>query len=87
MASLYADVGKTTEARQVLLQAMDVGGLEEPNEESWYVFGRIAEQFGVHDAATADYRRLKAPEAGDASPVSTYLLAQRRLKALRKREG
>jgi len=84
LASLYADVGKTTEARQVLLQAMDVGGLEEPNEESWYVFGRIAEQFRVHDAATADYRRLKAPEAGDASPVSTYLLAQRRLKALRE---
>jgi tetratricopeptide (TPR) repeat protein len=81
LASLYAEVGKTAEARQVLLQAMDVEGLEEPDEKSWYVFGRIAEQFGVCDAAAADYRKLKPPEADVASTTSTYLLAQRRLKA------
>jgi tetratricopeptide (TPR) repeat protein len=82
LASLYAEVGKTTEARQVLLQAMDVEGLEEPDEKSWYVFGRITEQFGVFDAAAAEYRKLKPPKEDIASPSSTYLLAQRRLKVL-----
>jgi len=82
LASLYAEVGKTTEARQVLLQAMDVEGLDEPDEKSWYVFGRIAEQFGICDAAAADYRKLKPPEADSTSATSTYVLAQRRLKAL-----
>lgn len=82
LASLYAEVGKTREARQVLLQAMDVKGVEEPEADHWYVCGRIAEQFGVREAAVADYRKLKPPDAADASPVATYLLAQARLKAL-----
>jgi tetratricopeptide (TPR) repeat protein len=87
LASLYAEAGKTTEARQVLLQAMDVKGVEEPEDEHWYVFGRIAEQFGVRQAAVTDYRKLKAPDPADASPTSTYVLAQARLKTLEETTG
>jgi len=38
LASIYAEVGKTAEARAVLLQAMDADGLSEPSSEYWYVF-------------------------------------------------
>src|SRR5208282_5117916 len=43
LACLYAEIGKTKEARELLLRAMDSGGFDEPNEPIWYGFGRIAE--------------------------------------------
>jgi tetratricopeptide (TPR) repeat protein/transglutaminase-like putative cysteine protease len=81
LAALYAEASKTTEARAVLLQAMQVAGLEEPNSDYWYVFGRIAEQFGESDAARAYYRKVTPPE-GLSALNSTYTLAQRRLAIL-----
>lgn len=81
LASLYAEVAKTSEARAVLLQAMDVQGLDEPDSESWYVFGRIAEQFGEKEAALFAYRKVEKPEK-EVHALSTYLLAQRRITAL-----
>jgi tetratricopeptide (TPR) repeat protein len=43
LACLYAETGKTKEAHDLLLRAMDDWNLDEPNDEVWYVLGRIAE--------------------------------------------
>jgi tetratricopeptide (TPR) repeat protein/transglutaminase-like putative cysteine protease len=82
LACLYAEVGKTKEAHDLLLRAMDIWNLDEPNDEVWYVLGRIAEQYGERDIAVADYRKLKKPTEPLAVPTSTWRLAQMRLTAM-----
>ena len=82
LACLYADTGKTKEAREVLLRSMDDLNLDEPNDDYWYAFGRIAEQYGERDIATADYKKLKVPKEPLAMATSSYVLAQARLKAM-----
>jgi hypothetical protein len=81
LACAYAETGRTAEARQTILRAMNAAGMEEPNDVSWYVFGRIAEQFALTDTARDYYRRLDKPKTDD--PTSTWALAQRRLAALK----
>ena len=82
LACLYADTGKTKEARDLLLRSMDDLNLDEPNDDYWYAFGRIAEQYGERGIAIADYRKLEKPKENLAVPTSTYTLAQTRLKAI-----
>jgi len=81
LSCLYAAQGKTTEAREVLLQAMAADNLAVPNSSSWYAFGAIYEQYGVLDAAIAAFKKVEKPD-GPMSPTDTYLLAQMHLKAL-----
>jgi hypothetical protein len=54
---IYAETGKTSEARETLLQAMDAGSLVQPKSNSWYGFGRIAEQYGEREVALTDYAK------------------------------
>ncbi len=82
LACLYAETGKTKEARDLLMHSMDELNLDEPNDDYWFAFGRIAEQYGERDAAIADYRKLQKPKEPMALPTSSYQLAQTRLKAL-----
>ncbi len=82
LSAVYAEQGQTTEAREVLLKSMDLHDLKEPDSVSWYVFGRIAEQFGVREAAIAYYRKVTPPGPEEQPATSTYSLAQRRLMAL-----
>ena len=82
LACLYAAQGKTTEARQLLLDAMTAGHEADPNSAVWFGFGSIYEQFGENDAAIAAYRKVTPPE-GPINPIDTYNLAQTRLKGLR----
>jgi tetratricopeptide (TPR) repeat protein len=85
LAALFAELEKTTEARTSLLEAMNTEGLEEPDSKSWYVFGRIAEQYGEPAAAAAAYRQVKPPKKQGISVAnSAYLLAKRRLEQLIK---
>jgi transglutaminase-like putative cysteine protease/tetratricopeptide (TPR) repeat protein len=81
LACLYAAQGKTTEAKQVLLQAMAAGNLSQPNSPAWFGFGAIYEQYGVTDAAIAAFRKVEKPER-TVSPTDTYVLAQAHLKEL-----
>ncbi len=75
LACLYAEVGKTKEARELLLRAMDSGGFDEPNEPIWYGFGRIAEDYGLSTVALSLYKKVgKTPDAD--LPTSTYNLAR-----------
>ncbi len=82
LASLYAELGMTTEAHQIILQAMGVAIQEEPSASTWYVFGRIAEQYGLKDVALSDYAKVDKPATEDGLPASTWALAQRRNRAL-----
>ncbi len=84
LGCIYAEVGKVKEAREVLIQAMDILNLDEPDENYWYAFGRIAEQYGERDAAIADYKRVPKPKNALEVPTSTYRLAQMRLQGLQK---
>ncbi|MGO9641952.1 MAG: hypothetical protein ACLP1Y_11685 [Candidatus Acidiferrales bacterium] len=83
LGCVYAEVGKTKEAREVLIQSMDLLNLDEPDENYWYAFGRIAEQYGERDAALANYARVTKPKTAVELPESTYQLAQIRLRSLR----
>jgi tetratricopeptide (TPR) repeat protein len=82
IASLYAETGKSLEAREALLASMDEAGRDEPADHDWYVLGRIAENYGATDAALAAYKRVEKPKSDLAS--STYVLAERRVKGLAK---
>jgi len=82
LACLYAEAGKTNEARNLLIRSMDELNLDEPNDDYWYAFGLIAEQYGERDVAIADYRKLQKPSEALSLPTSSYELAQMRLKAL-----
>jgi len=82
LGCVYAELGKTKEAREVLVQAMDALNLDEPDEPFWYAFGRIAEQYGERDVAIADYNRVSKPKQAYQIPTSSYRLAQIRLQAL-----
>ena len=80
LAALYAETGKSLEAREALLRSMDDAGREDPASHDWYVLARIAENYGATDAALAAYKRVKKP--AHASSDDTYVLAQRRLAAI-----
>jgi tetratricopeptide (TPR) repeat protein len=81
LACLNAARGETAEARQLLLEAMSSGHLEEPNGAIWYGFGRIYEQYGLYDAAANAYKQVERPD-GVIDPTDSFMLAKSRLKAL-----
>jgi tetratricopeptide (TPR) repeat protein len=85
LTCLYAAQGKTTEAKQVLFEAMAAAKLGQPNSSAWFAFGAIYEQYGVLDAAIAAYKKVEKPE-GPITPTDTYVLAQNHLKALQAGE-
>jgi tetratricopeptide (TPR) repeat protein len=80
LASIEAELGHTAEAREVLLRAMQVDGLEEPNSQCWYVLGRIAEQFGELEAALNAYKKVTVSETKEIASTDIYELAQKRMK-------
>ena len=82
LACIYAERGKTKEAREVLVQAMDQMNLDEPDADYWYGLGRIAEADGERDIAIADYNKVEKPKESWQVPDSTFRLAQMRLKMM-----
>jgi len=85
LACIYAAQGKTTEAREVLKQAMNADSIVQPNSSVWYALGLIYEQYGAKPAALDAYRRVKAHDLDDHTfidPLSTYVLAQDHIHAL-----
>jgi transglutaminase-like putative cysteine protease/tetratricopeptide (TPR) repeat protein len=83
LGCVYAELGKTKEAREILIQAMDQLNLDEPESNYWYGFGRIAEQYGETEVAMANYKQVKKPNKAAQVPGSSYRLAQNRLAAMR----
>jgi len=82
LGCVYAEIGKTKEARDILIQAMDRLNVDEPEPNTWYGFGRIAEQDGEFDVAKADYGRVTRPGREMEIAGSSYQLAQNRLAIL-----
>ncbi|HEX4488766.1 MAG TPA: DUF3857 domain-containing protein [Terriglobales bacterium] len=82
LACLYAESGKVKEAHEVLLQAMDLMNLAEPNSDYWYAFGRVAEQYGESQVAKGLYGKVSKPKNAIMIPDSSYQLAQNRLSVL-----
>jgi transglutaminase-like putative cysteine protease/tetratricopeptide (TPR) repeat protein len=82
LGCLYAELGKLKESRDVLVQALDSANFDEPDENFWYAFGRIAEQAGERDLALMYYGRVTPPKDPFDVPGSTYRLAQTRLKEI-----
>jgi tetratricopeptide (TPR) repeat protein len=83
LGCVYAEMGKTKEAREVLVQAIDLLGMDDLDANYWYGFGRIAEQYGETEAASADYEKAKKPKDDLQVPGSSYALAQKRLAAMK----
>ena len=82
LGCVYAELGKAKEAREVLTEAMDKLDLDEPDDNYWYAFGRIAEQYGERDIALADYAKVTKPKRQISIPGSSYRLAQLRIAAI-----
>ena len=82
VACLYAASGKTKEAREFLLKAMEEQIMPEPDSAIWLGLATIAEQYGEMDAARAMYARVEKDKV--ESPRSNYALAQQRLAFLQK---
>ena len=81
LGCIYAQAGKTKQARELLLKAMDDGHLEQPNSAIWLGFGLIAEQYGVIEAARKMFVRVE--KAPIEYPASSYALAQAHLAKLK----
>jgi transglutaminase-like putative cysteine protease/tetratricopeptide (TPR) repeat protein len=84
LACVLADAGRTKEAWDVFLRILDLTGYAELDSSLWFLYGRIAEQYGETSAAMAAYRRVERPRATDEPRSSTWALAQGRLSALTK---
>lgn len=82
LACLYAEVGRTKEAHELLLYAIAAGGLDEPDSPDWYALGRLAEQYGEREAALTAYGRVVEREEEKGLAISTWNLTQRRMRAL-----
>ena len=81
LATLYAEKGRSSEAREALLRAIDQTENDEPESSDWYIVGRIAETYGVLDAAAEAYQKVTKPERLGGS---AYELAQERLAGLKR---
>jgi predicted Zn-dependent protease len=85
MATLYAEVGRCQEAWQLINKVMITSGNTTPANADWYVFGRIAEQYGEIAEAINAYERIQPPKNRPKDNISTYNLAQKRLKELKRK--
>lgn len=84
LATVLAELGRTTEAQAALLKEMDSRGLDEPKENEWYVLGRIAEHLGIPDAARDCYAKVKLGPDDDDSEETCHALAVKRLAVLKE---
>jgi hypothetical protein len=75
-------VWQTTEARQLLLDAMAAVHEADPNSAVRFGFGSIYERFGETPQRLQLTARSTSPE-GPINPIDTYNLARARLKGLR----
>ncbi len=82
LAALYAATGRFEDARAQMDRCLELTIDGEPENEDWYVFGRIAEGYGFPVSARSAY--LKVLPSAFPDPTSTWELAQKRLAELPK---
>ncbi len=81
LATIYAETGRATEARELLLKLLELRSQDDADGGIHYLSGRIAEDYGLLDAARRAYGKIE-PASGDLQRGSVYELAQRRLVGL-----
>ncbi|MCC6130132.1 MAG: DUF3857 domain-containing protein [Acidobacteria bacterium] len=81
-ASLLAELGRSNEAYQILRKAISIAGDGDPEPSDWYVFGRLAENYGFPDAARGLYQKAKPKKEDEETSLATWDLARKRLAAL-----
>lgn len=81
MATIYADMGKITESKQVIYKMLENRGDDRVLEEDHYVLGRNAETLGLPDIARYHYGQIKKSR-DEIGELAVYELAVRRLKVL-----
>lgn len=81
LATVYAEQGKSAEAYRVILQALEVKG-GEPGVPDWYVFGRLAEHYGLPEVARSYYEKAREGAKDDSNPMDSIHLVRKRLEAL-----
>ncbi|MDQ3282621.1 MAG: DUF3857 domain-containing protein [Acidobacteriota bacterium] len=82
LAVLFAEAGKSSEARDALLKSIELHDDDTLEPADWYVVGRIAENYGIADAAMEAYQKIEKPK--EERGGTTWELAQMRLKGLKK---
>jgi hypothetical protein len=82
LAALYAATVRYEDARALMDRCLELTMDGEPQDEDWYVFGRIAEGYGFPVSARSAYLKVQPPTFPDR--LSTWELAQRRLAGLPK---
>jgi tetratricopeptide (TPR) repeat protein len=87
LSAMYAEGGDAAQARQLMLRTMSAWKLAQPNPQCWYVFGRIAEDYGITDAALSYYAKVDEIKPEQHDPTSTYALAQRRIAAIKQEQS
>ena len=81
LACLYADQGRVSEARRVLLQMLEDHPREDPlSGDIWLIRGLIAESLGENRSATTSYRSIQKPDRDSAD--SSYAIATARLSRI-----
>lgn len=87
LATAYAELGRPGEARDVLLEVLSSRGKPDLEGVDLYILGRIAEDYGVPDAARSFYERVEPPDEDEPAASSTRVLADRRLQVLGSAEA
>ena len=86
LAATEAELGRPEDAYHALLEEMDRRGDDgNISGPEWFVIGRIAECYGALDAAREAYAKVERPK--EHSPLDTWNLADRRLRALAASRG
>jgi transglutaminase-like putative cysteine protease len=82
LAAILAERNRPAEAYQTIVHAIAAEEDSAPGSVDWYVFGRMAEQYGLPEAARGLYQRVEQPQARRAEATSTFRLARARLAAI-----
>jgi transglutaminase-like putative cysteine protease len=88
LASLYVERGRPAEAYRIAVQSIEArpgasaATPAEPDSGDWYVFGHLAESYGLPEVARRLYARVRPGKLEELDPLSTFRLAQARLAAL-----
>jgi len=83
LATIYADMEKVSEAKQVVNHMLEKSNQKEIREVDNYILGRNAETLGLPDIAQYHYQKIK--RAKNMKHLTVYELAQKRLKRLKKK--
>lgn len=82
LACLYADAGRCNEAVNLLDELEELSPSGRYTSADWYLYGRIAEQYGIPETARSAYAKVQMDENLSTIPVSCWTLVQNRYQIL-----